>query len=40
MNNIRKIITERLENASLDYRYWLSGVSISNFHYPRTQTSK
>ena len=28
MNNIRKIITERLENASLDYRYWLSGVGF------------
>lgn len=28
MNNIRQIINERLENASLYYRYWLSGVGF------------
>lgn len=34
MNNIRKIITERLENASLDYRYWLSGVGFDGIIEP------
>ena len=34
MSNIRKIITERLENASLDYRYWLSGVGFDGIIEP------
>ena len=34
MNNIRQIITERLENASLDYRYWLSGVGFDGIIEP------
>lgn len=34
MNNIRKIITERLENASLDYRYWLSVVGFDGIIEP------
>ena len=34
MNNIRKIIEERLDNASLDYRYWLSGVGFDGIIDP------
>lgn len=34
MNNIRQIIEERLDNASLDYRYWLSGVGFDGIIEP------
>ena len=34
MNNIRKIITERLDNARLDYRYWLSGIGFDGVIEP------
>lgn len=34
MNNIRQIIEERLDNANLDYRYWLSSVGFDGIIEP------
>lgn len=34
MNNIRQIIEERLENANLDFRYWLSSVGFDGIIEP------